>query len=141
MYSAANSFPVDLLLVLTFYSAIAFLHCNTKGGLTVEAAVGPSNYESTVFQDMLIQFVVQVEKWQDGLTGDQRSGIISEYHTAGISLIVSAFGGSETPTTSNFHTAVDTADMIADWVIKYGVDGVDINYEVCFIIELLNSHY
>lgn len=56
---------------------------------------------------------------------------MSEYDAAGISLIVSAFGSTETPTSSGLD-AVTTANSIAAWVTEYGVLGVDVDYEVLF---------
>ncbi|EIW74227.1 glycoside hydrolase family 18 protein [Coniophora puteana RWD-64-598 SS2] len=61
-------------------------------------------------------------------TDDQRKQIVDSYHAAGISLIVSAFGSTENPTSSSYDP-VATADTIAAWVTKYGVDGVDVDYE------------
>ena len=43
--------------------------------------------------------------------------------------MVSAFGSSDVPTTSGADPT-STADTIAAWVIEYGLDGVDIDYEV-----------
>lgn len=69
----------------------------------------------------------QATEWQE-LTADQRASVKAEYAAAGISLIVSAFGSTETPTSSGFDPT-DTANTIASWVQTYDVDGVDIDYE------------
>ncbi|EIW74224.1 glycoside hydrolase family 18 protein [Coniophora puteana RWD-64-598 SS2] len=63
-----------------------------------------------------------------GFTADQRTQYLTEYHAAGISLIVSAFGSTENPTSSGYDP-VATADSVASWVIQYGLDGVDVDYE------------
>jgi chitinase len=52
------------------------------------------------------------------------------YNAAGIKLMVSAFGSTETPTSSGFN-AVTTAQQMAAWVLQYNVDGIDVDYEVC----------
>ena len=70
----------------------------------------------------------QAQNWQE-LTADQRSSYISEYNEAGISLIVSAFGSTETPTSSGVDPT-SAASTVADWVIQYGVNGIDVDYEV-----------
>ncbi|KAJ7576826.1 glycoside hydrolase family 18 protein, partial [Mycena floridula] len=54
--------------------------------------------------------------------------IKSDYNAAGIKIIVSLFGGEEKPTTSGVD-AVEFANIAVDWVKKYGVDGVDVDYE------------
>ncbi|KAH8112366.1 glycoside hydrolase family 18 protein [Phellopilus nigrolimitatus] len=69
----------------------------------------------------------QAEEWVE-IGADSRSSIKSQYADAGILLIVSAFGSTDTPTTSGAD-AVDTANTIAAWVKQYDLDGVDIDYE------------
>jgi hypothetical protein len=54
------------------------------------------------------------------LDSDTRESTISEYHSNGISLMVSAFGADDAPT-SNGADPIDTANMIADFVLNYGV--------------------
>ena len=44
--------------------------------------------------------------------------------------MVAAFGSSDTPTTSGADPT-DTANTMAAWVIEYGLDGIDVDYEVC----------
>ncbi|EIW77020.1 glycoside hydrolase family 18 protein [Coniophora puteana RWD-64-598 SS2] len=59
-----------------------------------------------------------------------RNSTLSAYKTAGISLVVSAFGADFNPTSGS--PALDptqTADQLAAWVIQYGLNGVDIDYE------------
>ena len=72
--------------------------------------------------------VDQAQNWQ-GLTASQRSTYLSEYNAAGISLIVAAFGSTDTPTSSGLD-AVTTANTMATWVTQYGMQGIDIDYEV-----------
>lgn len=65
--------------------------------------------------------------WQQ-LDNATRQKIKSQYNAAGIKLVVSAFGATETPTTSNADAA-DTANKMAAWVKQYGLDGIDVDYE------------
>ncbi|KAL6298978.1 glycoside hydrolase [Sparassis latifolia] len=67
------------------------------------------------------------EAWTE-LTASQRSTILSEYSAAGISLIVSCFGSTDTPTTTGADPT-STANTFAAWVIEYGLDGIDVDYE------------
>ncbi|KAG5641910.1 hypothetical protein DXG03_003977 [Asterophora parasitica] len=62
------------------------------------------------------------------LSAAQRSSIKSHYAAAGIKLIVSAFGSTDAPTT-NGADPIRTANTMAAWVKKYGLDGIDIDYE------------
>lgn len=66
--------------------------------------------------------------WQY-LTASQRTSYLQEYNAAGISLIVSAFGSTDAPTSSGAN-AVTVANNLASWVVQYGLQGVDIDYEV-----------
>ncbi|KAF8552690.1 glycoside hydrolase family 18 protein [Imleria badia] len=71
--------------------------------------------------------VDQAQNWQE-LTASQRAQYVQEYNAAGISLIVSGFGSTETPTSSGVD-AVTSANDMAAWVIQYGVQGIDVDYE------------
>ncbi|KAJ3483843.1 hypothetical protein NLI96_g6047 [Meripilus lineatus] len=62
------------------------------------------------------------------LPESQRSGIKSQYSAAGIKLMVSAFGSSNLPTSGGVDP-VATANTMAAWVKKYGLDGIDVDYE------------
>jgi chitinase len=75
----------------------------------------------------------QAQEWEE-LTASQRSSILSEYEAAGISLIVSLFGSTETPTSSGYDP-IDTANTMAAWVIEYGLQGVDVDYEACCMMS------
>ncbi|KAJ3776368.1 putative chitinase [Lentinula raphanica] len=65
--------------------------------------------------------------WQT-LSSSQRSTIKQQYQSAGIKLLVSAFGSTETPTTSG-KDPKQLASTMAAWVKQYGVDGIDVDYE------------
>ncbi|KAJ7917338.1 glycoside hydrolase superfamily, partial [Mycena leptocephala] len=51
-----------------------------------------------------------------------------EYKDAGITVLISLFGWTAKPTTSNWDPTT-TADMMAAWVKANGVDGIDVDYE------------
>ncbi|KAI0731324.1 glycoside hydrolase family 18 protein [Earliella scabrosa] len=62
------------------------------------------------------------------LSSADRARIKSEYEAAGISLMVSAFGATDAPTT-NGANPTETANTMAAWVKQYGLDGLDVDYE------------
>ncbi|KIK56295.1 glycoside hydrolase family 18 protein [Collybiopsis luxurians FD-317 M1] len=66
-------------------------------------------------------------EWQK-LSPAQRTTIKSQYKAAGVSLMVSAFGSTDTPTSSGADP-IATANTMAEWVIKYELDGIDVDYE------------
>ncbi|KIK56293.1 glycoside hydrolase family 18 protein [Collybiopsis luxurians FD-317 M1] len=66
-------------------------------------------------------------EWQQ-LSAAQRATVKSQYKAAGVSLIVSAFGSTETPTSSGADP-IATANTMASWVTQYGLDGIDVDYE------------
>lgn len=63
-----------------------------------------------------------------GFSASYRQQIIDEYHAAGIALMVSAFGSTDSPTTSGTDPTT-VATNLALYVQAYGLDGVDIDYE------------
>jgi len=70
------------------------------------------------------------DKAQEWATLDPsaRSAIKSQYAAAGISLIVSLFGSTDTPTSAGADP-ITTAQTMAAWVKQYDLDGVDVDYE------------
>jgi hypothetical protein len=54
---------------------------------------------------------------------------LTEYHNAGIQVIVSAFGSTDAPTSSGADP-VATANTVATFVKNFQLDGVDVDYEV-----------
>lgn len=66
--------------------------------------------------------------WQE-LSQSQRTFYLDEYEKAGTSVTIPASGETDTPTSSGTN-AVAVADKIASWVKEYGLQGVDIDYEV-----------
>ncbi|KAF9073324.1 glycoside hydrolase family 18 protein [Rhodocollybia butyracea] len=69
----------------------------------------------------------KAEEWVQ-LTAAQRASIKSEYAAAGITLVVSAFGSTDAPTSTGANP-VTTANTFAAWVIEFGLDGIDVDYE------------
>ncbi|KAI0334540.1 chitinase [Cubamyces sp. BRFM 1775] len=62
------------------------------------------------------------------LSADQRTAKKAEYNQAGISLIVSAFGETDEPTTVGADP-VATANTMAQFVLANALDGIDVDYE------------
>ncbi|WWC73530.1 uncharacterized protein I206_107502 [Kwoniella pini CBS 10737] len=77
---------------------------------------------------MTNQGAVDNAQFWEQLDTDTRQQTITEYHNAGIALMVSAFGSTDSPT-SNGADPTQTAQQLAQWVKDYGLDGVDIDYE------------
>ncbi|PIL36453.1 hypothetical protein GSI_00142 [Ganoderma sinense ZZ0214-1] len=71
--------------------------------------------------------VDQAKNWES-LAGSKKTAKKNEYHKAGIKIIASAFGATDTPTTSGAN-AVNTANTMAKWVKSNGLDGIDVDYE------------
>ena len=63
------------------------------------------------------------------LSDGERAAVKAKYAAAGIKLIVSAFGSTETPTSSGLDP-VGAATTMGNWVRQYGLDGIDVDYEV-----------
>ncbi|KAF4610765.1 hypothetical protein D9613_006970 [Agrocybe pediades] len=61
-------------------------------------------------------------------TDAQRASIKSQYAAAGIKLVVSVFGSTDVPTSTNADP-IATANTMAAWVKQYNLDGIDVDYE------------
>ncbi|KAF8159456.1 glycoside hydrolase [Crassisporium funariophilum] len=62
------------------------------------------------------------------LTAAQRTALKSQYAAAGIKLVVSVFGSTDVPTSTNADP-IATANTFAAWVKQYSLDGIDVDYE------------
>ena len=85
----------------------------------------------------IVAFLLTEGAWDNAqgwasLTADERNTTKAAYNDAGIALMVSAFGSSDTPTSSGTDPT-DTANTMAAWVIQYGLDGIDVDYEVSLL--------
>ncbi|GJJ14641.1 hypothetical protein Clacol_008907 [Clathrus columnatus] len=69
----------------------------------------------------------QAAAWSS-LSESDRSSIKSSYNAAGIKLMVSAFGSTDTPTSSGTDPT-QLAQTMATFVKNNGLDGIDIDYE------------
>ncbi|KAE9394718.1 glycoside hydrolase family 18 protein [Gymnopus androsaceus JB14] len=69
----------------------------------------------------------KAEEWVE-LTAAERASIKAEYAAAGISLVVSVFGSVDVPTSTGADP-IATANTMAAWVIEFGLDGIDVDYE------------
>lgn len=71
--------------------------------------------------------VDNAQMWEQ-FTDAYRQQIITDYHAAGVALMVSAFGSTDAPTMNGVDPTT-CAQQLAAWVKQYGLDGVDIDYE------------
>ena len=71
--------------------------------------------------------VDQASNWAS-LPADTKTAKKAEYSKAGISIVASAFGATDTPTTSNADPT-STANTMAAFVKTNGLDGIDVDYE------------
>ncbi|EIW78962.1 glycoside hydrolase family 18 protein [Coniophora puteana RWD-64-598 SS2] len=95
----------------------------------------PATTDLTGFNVVALSFwrpgapVDEALEWQD-LDAATRNSTLSTYSAAGIKTVVSAFGADYFPTSGSPELdPTQTADELAAWVIQYGFDGVDIDYE------------
>lgn len=63
------------------------------------------------------------------MENSSRTSLKQKYSESGIKIIVSAFGSTETPTTSK-EDPTSVAMKMASWVKQYDVDGIDVDWEV-----------
>ncbi|KLO18266.1 glycoside hydrolase [Schizopora paradoxa] len=93
----------------------------------------PEPSELKGYNVLILSFLIakgpvdQAAAWSS-LDSSTRTSLKASYEAAGIKVLVSAFGETETPTTNNTDP-VATANQMAAWVKKYGLDGLDIDYE------------
>ncbi|ODO00677.1 hypothetical protein L198_03002 [Cryptococcus wingfieldii CBS 7118] len=94
----------------------------------------PSASELSSYNRFILAFwqydggaVDDVQTWAD-FDESYRNEVITEYHNAGIALMISAFGSEDTPTTSGADAKTVAQDLAA-FVQEYNLDGVDIDYE------------
>ena len=69
----------------------------------------------------------QAKQWAS-LDAATRGSVKSAYSAAGISIMVSAFGSTDTPASSGADP-VGTGHTMAAWVKQYGLDGIDVDFE------------
>ncbi|KAL1939933.1 hypothetical protein VTO73DRAFT_9633 [Trametes versicolor] len=69
----------------------------------------------------------QAAAWA-ALSDDTKAAIKTEYNAAGVSVIVSAFGATDAPT-SGGADPVATANTMAQFVLDNQLDGIDVDYE------------
>ncbi|KAJ7180662.1 glycoside hydrolase family 18 protein [Mycena filopes] len=69
----------------------------------------------------------KAQEWTT-LTAAQRASVKAQYAAAGIKLIVSVFGSTDVPTSSGVNPTT-MATTMANWVIQYNLDGIDVDYE------------
>ncbi|TFY59963.1 hypothetical protein EVJ58_g5451 [Rhodofomes roseus] len=115
------------------YSASApyFVEYFDKGTSGVTGA--PPVADVSGYNVFIIAFLLTEGAWDNAqgwasLTAAERNSTKADYNNAGIALMVSVFGSTDTPTSSNADPT-NTANTMAAWVQQYGLDGVDVDYE------------
>ncbi|KAG1859997.1 hypothetical protein C8R48DRAFT_802544 [Suillus tomentosus] len=79
----------------------------------------------------------QAEEWTL-LDDTTRASIKASYENAGISLIVSAFGSTDVPTTDGYDPTI-LANSLPDYVLEYDLDGVDVDYGDIYAMDAENG--
>ncbi|KAL5521082.1 hypothetical protein ACEPAG_9004 [Sanghuangporus baumii] len=79
----------------------------------------------------------QAKGWAQ-LDKETRQQLKKNYNDAGIKVIVSAFGGSDAPTSYNKDPA-ELGNIMAQWVIDHDLDGIDVDYEDFNAMDLRNG--
>ncbi|KAI0374149.1 glycoside hydrolase [Pilatotrama ljubarskyi] len=114
----------------TYGSTPAFVIYTDKatGGDVLPAVSELEGYTVVVLSFLLISGAAdQAAAWA-ALSDTQKAAIKSEYNAAGISVVVSAFGATDAPTSSGADP-VETANTMAQWVLDNQLDGIDVDYE------------
>ncbi|KAJ7728956.1 glycoside hydrolase family 18 protein [Mycena maculata] len=70
----------------------------------------------------------KVYEWANYYTASQRAAVKAQLAAAGVKLLISAFGSDDQPSTSGVDP-VTMATTIANFVVEYNLDGVDVDYE------------
>ncbi|KAJ7180661.1 glycoside hydrolase family 18 protein [Mycena filopes] len=109
-------------------------HWVIYGDKFVPGLTGPPAVSTiTGFNVFLLSFLLVEGAWDKAaewteLSAADRATIKAQYNAAGIKLMVSAFGSTDQPTTSGLNP-VTLATTMANWVIQWGLDGIDVDYE------------
>jgi len=109
-------------------------HWVIYGDQFVSGTTGPPNASVVAgYNVFIISFLLTEGAWDKAFewttyTDAQRATVKAQYAAAGIKLLVSAFGSSDVPTSSGINP-VTMATTMAEWVIQYNLDGIDVDYE------------
>ncbi|KAF7308782.1 Glycoside hydrolase family 18 protein [Mycena kentingensis (nom. inval.)] len=109
-------------------------HWVVYGDKFVPGLTGPPAVSAiSGFNVFVLSFLLVAGAWDKAfewtsLTAAQRASIKSQYNAAGIKLMVSAFGSTDVPTSSGLNPTT-LATTMANWVIQWGLDGIDVDYE------------
>jgi len=109
-------------------------HWVIYGDEYVSGLTGPPAVSAiTGFNVFVLSFLLIEGAWDKAyewtsLSAADRATIKAQYAAAGIKLMVSAFGSTDVPTSSGADP-IATANTMGQWVIQYGLDGIDVDYE------------
>ncbi|KAJ7890534.1 glycoside hydrolase family 18 protein [Mycena olivaceomarginata] len=135
---------VSLFLTRLTAVASAFLFFGRVHSVPTNARAIPAAPHFVVYSDSyvsgtngppatILSFLLAAGPWDKAyewttFTDAERATIKGQYAAAGIKLMVSAFGSTDVPTSSNLNP-VTMATTMGNWVKKYNLDGIDIDYE------------
>ncbi|KAI0675175.1 glycoside hydrolase [Trametes maxima] len=100
----------------------------STGGDILPPVTELEGYTVVVLSFLMVSGPADQAKAWELLTDAQKAAIKNEYNAAGVSLIVSAFGATDAPT-SGRADPVATANWMAQWVLDNQLDGIDVDYE------------
>ncbi|KAJ7491934.1 glycoside hydrolase family 18 protein [Mycena latifolia] len=109
-------------------------HWVVYGDQYVSGTTGPPATSAVAgFNVFILSFLLTEGAWDKAYewttyNATQRAAIKAQYSAAGIRLLVSAFGSTDVPTSSGVDP-IAMATTMANWVIQYNLDGIDVDYE------------
>ncbi|KAJ7091499.1 glycoside hydrolase family 18 protein [Mycena belliarum] len=142
-FSRANSIPTNVTAFeglgqqardLLARATPAAPHWVVYGDQYVPGTTGPPATSAVNgYNVFILSFLLTEGAWDKAYewttyTAAQRATIKAQYVAAGIRLLVSAFGSTDVPTSSGADP-IATAKTMANWVIQYDLDGIDVDYE------------
>ncbi|KAF8323821.1 glycoside hydrolase family 18 protein [Clavulina sp. PMI_390] len=141
--TAVNAAPLEPRLASSAPHWVAYWDAWVSGENGPPATSTMSGYNTLILAFLLSSGAAdQALEWQE-IDATTRSSTKSAYSSAGINLMVTAFGSTEQPTTSGLNAA-STASTMASWVKTYGLDGIDnpfsVDYEDFTAINAANGN-
>ncbi|KAF8323820.1 glycoside hydrolase family 18 protein [Clavulina sp. PMI_390] len=126
--TATNATPLQPRLVSTAPHWVAYWDAWVSGETGPPTPATLKGYNTLNLAFLLSSGAAdQALEWQE-IDAATRKSTKSSYASAGINLMVTAFGSTEQPTTAGLNAA-STASTMASWVKTYSLDGIDVDYE------------
>ncbi|KAJ3071240.1 hypothetical protein HDU98_005621 [Podochytrium sp. JEL0797] len=113
---------------------VAYIDVTRSGNFPTASDFGVPGYSTNPYNILILAFWIDsigpadfVADWTQ-LPPATRQEYLDAYHANGKTLLVSAFGGTEAPTTQGIDP-MQSATRLAAFCVEYGFDGVDLDYE------------